>query len=117
MKSKPVQQAQSIIPAKFSIRSYRRFPVQCRVYYSYENERGTGTIWNLSLTGWRIDGTLPVTPGMVLSLWILPPGGAPTLFVDHAVVRWSRGLEFGLEMSAIRDQEAARLKRLVESLV
>ena len=112
-----MQQTQSAIPTKFSIRSFHRFPVQCRAYYSHNKERGTGTIWNLSLTGWRIDGTLPVAPGTVLSLWIVPPDKAPTIFVDRATVRWSRGVEFGLEMSAIRDREAALLKRLVESLL
>jgi hypothetical protein len=54
---------------------------------------------------------------MVLRLWVLPPNDAPTLFVDRATVRWSRGLEFGLETGAIRENEAACLKRLVESLV
>jgi hypothetical protein len=112
-----MRQVQSAIPTRFSIRSFRRFPVQCRAYYSYENVQGSGTIWNLSLTGWRVDGTLAVTPGTVLSLWIVPPDNAPTLFVDRATVRWSRGREFGLETTTIRDQEAARLKRLVASFV
>ena len=53
---------------------------------------------------------------MVLSLWVLFPNDAPSLFVDCATVRWSRGLEFGLETGAIRDKEAARLKGLIESL-
>jgi hypothetical protein len=106
-----------MIPIKFSIRSFRRFPIQCRVYYSHDEGHGSGTIWNLSLNGWRVDGSLPVRPGMVVSLWVLPPNDAPTLFVDRATVRWSRGLEFGLETGAIRENEAACLKRLVESLV
>lgn len=108
---------QSVRPIKFSIRSFRRFPVHCRAYYSHDEGHGSGTIWNLSLNGWRVDGTLPVKPGMVLSLWVLPPNDAPTLFVDRATVRWSRGREFGLETGAIREKEAACLKRLVESLV
>jgi hypothetical protein len=91
--------------------------VQCRAYYSHDNGCGTGTVWNLSLAGWRIDGTLPVTPGTVLSLWIVPPDNASALFVDRATVRWSRGLEFGVETSTLREQEAARLKRLVESFL
>jgi PilZ domain len=112
-----MQPARSAIPTRFSIRSFRRFPVRCRAYYAHDNERGTGTVWNLSLTGWRVDGTLTVRPGTVLSLWIIPPNNAPTVFVDRATVRWSRGLEFGMETTAIQDQEAARLKHLVESFV
>ena len=112
-----MQRAQSALPSRFSIRSFRRFPVQGRAFYFHDRGRGIGTIWNLSLNGWRLDGTLPVEPGMVLSLWILLPDNAPTLFVDRVTVRWSRGLEFGLETSSIRDQEAARLKRLVESMI
>jgi hypothetical protein len=101
----------------FHIRSFRRFPVQCPVYYSSEHGFGSGTVWNLSMKGWRADGTLLVTPGMVLRLCVLLPNEAPTVFVDGATVRWSRGQEFGLEISAIQEKEAGHLKRFVESFL
>lgn len=102
---------------RFHIRSFRRFPVHCPAYYSHGAGHGHGTIWNLSLNGWRVDGALAVRPGMVMTLCVLLPNGAPTLFVDRVTVRWSRGREFGLETSAIQEKEAAHLKRLVESFL
>ena len=38
----------------FSIRPSRRFPVCCPVTYQCGDFKGDGTIWNLSLTGWRL---------------------------------------------------------------
>jgi hypothetical protein len=51
-----------------SIRPYRRFPVQCSVTYNGGPFQGQGTIWNLSCTGWRLSGDLPMGPGEILSL-------------------------------------------------
>jgi len=54
----------------FSIRPYRRFPVQCFVTYNAGPFQGQGTIWNLSCTGWRLSGDLPMRPGESLSLTV-----------------------------------------------
>ena len=78
------------------------FSVQCSVYYSCDAFQGSGIAWNLSLNGWRVDGTHPVNPGTVVTLCIFLPGQHPTVFVDRAIVRWSRGQEFGVEVNTIR---------------
>jgi len=39
-------------PMPFSIRSFRRFPVQYSVTYHAGPFEGQGTIWNLSCSGW-----------------------------------------------------------------
>ena len=57
----------------FSIRPYRRFPVQCAVTYNAVPFKGQGTIWNLSCTGWRLSGVLPMRPGEALSLTVTLP--------------------------------------------
>jgi hypothetical protein len=44
----------------FSIRPYRRFPVHCAVTYNSGSFQGQGTLWNLSCTGWRLSGDLPM---------------------------------------------------------
>ena len=44
----------------FSIRPSRRFPVCCPVTYQCGLFEGYGTVWNLSLTGWRFSGNLPL---------------------------------------------------------
>ncbi len=103
--------------ARFHVRSFRRFPVQCSVYYSSDEFQGTGIAWNLSLTGWRVDGTYPVEPGMVVTLCVFLPGQHPTVFIDRATIRWSRGQEFGIEVSSIKAEEQARLEQFVTALV
>ena len=48
----------------FSIRPFRRFPVHCAVTYNAGQFQGQGTVWNLSCTGWRLSGDLPMRPAL-----------------------------------------------------
>lgn len=105
------------VGTRFYVRSFRRFPVQCSVYYSCESFQGSGIAWNLSLNGWRVDGTHPVEPGTIVTLCVFLPGQHPTVFVDRAIVRWSRGQEFGIEVNSIKADEQARLEQFVTALV
>lgn len=58
----------------FLIRSFRRYPVCCPVTYHCGDFEGHGTVRNLSLTGWRFSGNLPLRVGEVCSLTVtLPP--------------------------------------------
>jgi hypothetical protein len=41
----------------FLIRPSRRFPVCCPVTYHCGLFEGHGTMWNVSLTGWRFSGS------------------------------------------------------------
>jgi hypothetical protein len=45
---------------RFTIRPYRCFPLCCPVTYHCGLLEGHGTGWNLSLTGWRFSGDLPL---------------------------------------------------------
>lgn len=105
------------VATTFQLRSFRRFSIQCSVYYSSDALQGTGVAWNLSLNGWRIDGTHPVEPGTVVTLCVFLPDQHPTVFIDRAVVRWSRGQEFGIEVNEIKADEHARLEQFVTALV
>jgi hypothetical protein len=43
----------------FSIRPYRRFPLQCAVTYNAGPFQGHGTVWNLSWTeSKKVEGTI-----------------------------------------------------------
>jgi hypothetical protein len=55
----------------FSIRPYRRFPVHCAVTYNAGPFQGQGTVWNLSCSGWRLSGNLPMRPGETISLTVI----------------------------------------------
>jgi hypothetical protein len=56
----------------FSIRPHRRFLVQCAVTYNGGPFQGQGTVWNFSLTGWRV----AKSSSTALSCWLpLPIAG------------------------------------------
>ena len=100
----------------FSIRLFRRFPVQCVVSYSAGPFRGSGTVWNLSRSGWRLSGDLPMRPGESLSLTVKLPN-EQHIEIPDAVVRWSRGQEFGIETVETPKHTANRLIHYVRRLV
>jgi hypothetical protein len=91
----------------FSIRPDRRFPVHCAVSYNAGPFQGQGTIWNLSCTGWRLSGDLPMRPGETLSLTVTLPN-EQHIKVPEAVVRWSRGRSLRWRIS----QSSAILRRV-----
>ena len=100
----------------FSIRLFRRFPVHCSVSYNAGPFQGQGTVWNLSWTGWRLSGDLPMRPGEALSLTVTLPN-EQRIDVPVAVVRWSRGQEFAVENLVIETHTHARLQHYVTRLV
>lgn len=100
----------------FTIRLFRRFPLQCSVTYNAGPFLGQGTVWNLSCTGWRLSGDLPMRPGETLSLIVTLPN-EQHIEVPEAVVRWSRGQEFAVENVVIQPHTHARLQHYVKRLV
>ncbi|HEV8328748.1 MAG TPA: PilZ domain-containing protein [Nitrospiraceae bacterium] len=99
----------------FTIRRFRRFPVQCSVSYNAGPFQGQGTIWNLSCTGWRLSGDLPMRPGETLSLIVTLPN-EQRIEVPEAVVRWSRGQEFAVENLVVERHTYARLQHYLKRL-
>lgn len=100
----------------FTIRPFRRFPVQCSVTYHAGPFQGQGTVRNLSCTGWRLSGDLPMRPGETISLTITLPN-EQRIEIPEAVVRWSRGQEFAVEIRSIELHTQARLQHYVNQLV
>jgi hypothetical protein len=78
----------------FSIRPSRRFPVCCAVTYQCGDFEGHGTVWNVSLTGWRFSGTLPLRIGGICSLTVNRPT-QETLYVIAAGVHWGQRVAKG----------------------
>jgi hypothetical protein len=87
----------------FTIRPYRRFPVYCPVRYQTGLFEGHGTVWNVSLTGWRFSGNLPLRIGEVCSLTVNLSIDQP-IYVAAGIVRWVRGEEYGVETLVIDDE-------------
>lgn len=72
----------------FTIRPFCRFPVEYSVTYNVGPFQGGGIVWNLSMTGWRLSGDLPMRPGEILSLTVTL-SNEQRIEVPGAVVRWS----------------------------
>ena len=87
----------------FTVRPHRRLPVSCPVTYQTGLFEGHGTVWNLSLTGWRFSGDLPLRIGEVCSLTVNLPTHE-TIYVAAGIVRWVRGEEYGVETLVIDDE-------------
>jgi hypothetical protein len=68
------------------------FPLRYSVTYNNGPVLGRGTLRNLTLTGWRLAGDLPMRQGELLSLTFTRPNGQ-RITLPEAVVRWSRGPE------------------------
>ena len=60
--------------------------------YHVGDFEGHGTVWNLSLAGWRFSGNLPLRVGEVCSLTVSLPTQEP-IYVAAGIVRWVRGEE------------------------
>ena len=70
----------------FTLRPYRRVPLQCAVTDNAGLFQGQGTFWDLSCSGWRLSGDLPTRPGESFSLTITLPN-EQCIEVPQAVVR------------------------------
>src|SRR5262245_14839437 len=82
----------------FALRHYRRFPVTCPVAYHIGLWKGHGTLLNVSHSGFRFSGHLPLRAGQTCALIMSLPQ-APGVFVPAGIVkvRWVRANEYGVE--------------------
>jgi hypothetical protein len=100
----------------FTLRLYQRFPVHGSVTYNAGPSKGQGTVWNLSLSGWKLSGDLPLQVGQMCSLTVNLPN-EERIVVAAAIVRWVRGQEYGLETLAVEKQTHGRMERVIKRLV
>ena len=99
----------------FSIRPDRRFPVCYSVTYHAGLREGHGMVWNLSVNGWRLSGDVSLRVGQSCPLTINVPN-EPQIFVAAVIVRWIRGLEYGVETLVADKQTQRRLAHWVTRL-
>ena len=100
----------------FTLRLYQRYPIHCSVTYNAGPLQGQGTVWNLSLSGWKLSGDLPLQVGQLCSLTVNLPN-EESVVVTAAIVRWARDQEYGLETLAIEKQIHSRMERVIKRLV
>ena len=91
---------------------YRRLPVWCPLTYQCGLFEGHGAVWNLSLTGWRFSGNLPLRIGKACSLTVNLPTHQP-IYVAAGVVRWVRGEECGVETLVIDEESREDMEQYI----
>lgn len=93
-----------------NLRPYHRFPVCCPVTYQLGDFEGHGHVWNLSLTGWRFSGNLPLRVGKACSLMVNLPS-QETIHVAAGIVRWVRDEEdCGIETLAMGEESREEME-------
>jgi len=100
----------------FVLRPYRRFPLCCPMTYHAGLSEGRGTIWNVSLNGWRLSGDLPLrvrqTGSMTIKL-----SNHQNLGVAGAIVCWVKSQEYGLETLVTEKHTHCQLEHFGERVV
>ena len=86
----------------------KRHQLSCRMEYLAGHNRGEGILLDLSRQGWRARGTPPVAKGTALAVYVYFSDLAQPIMVDEAVVRWTDGLEFGVEVTRITPEAASK---------
>ncbi len=85
-----------------------RFHMRCPVEYRTESGVVSGTLLDMSEQGWRMAGEQPMSKGTMMSLRIYLPGQSTPLIIDEAIVRWTSDREFGVELTSLSQDAAAR---------
>jgi len=70
----------------FAIRPHRRYPVAWPVTYSAGLFQDQGIVWNLSLSGWRLSGDLPLRIGQTFSMTVMLPN-QQSFFMAAVILR------------------------------
>jgi hypothetical protein len=92
---------------------YRRIPTGCRGFLFVRGSVQNIIVHDLSLNGLRIEGdSLPLRDSVVaVRIW-LPDG--TVLDIDQAVVRWSNGMQCGVQIISLSNEADFRLARHIE---
>ncbi len=98
----------------FQLRTYRRLPLRGQgiVYFVGQETHGKGRLWNLSLTGCRMDSGQAPAPGMVFSM-LLELSDRDAVTIACAQVVWTSGAECGIHIIKIRPGELGHLERFI----
>jgi hypothetical protein len=87
-----------------------RVPVDCRIEYLFECQQSEGRLVDMSRQGWRVRGLQPVAKGTTMTVQVYITDSARPIPIDEAIVRWTEGLEFGVELTRMSPESAMRLR-------
>jgi hypothetical protein len=89
------------------MRRHSRFPVSWPLLYGNEAFVAEGTVLDLTALGWRVAGSIPVVPGMELTLQVSVPERSTPLCVRRATVLWVHDHEFAIEAREMATMDQA----------
>ena len=96
------------------VRKHTRFPVRWPVLYGSEEFISGGTVLDITETGWRVAGAMPVRPGMQLTIQLCPPDkSGPRIHVTGATVLWVKGCEFAIDVPLLAPHDRDWLSRFL----
>lgn len=90
-----------------------RFHRDGGIAFQIEGQPGEGTLINLSTSGCAVRCETTVRKGEYLELRVYLTDSAPPVEVDLAAVRWSRGMECGVEFIRITRDMQRQLRHLL----
>ncbi|HJU09936.1 MAG TPA: PilZ domain-containing protein [Candidatus Binataceae bacterium] len=92
----------------------RRLAMSRRLFFFGDDEfEGEATVLDLSTNGCKAMSHTEVKVGMSLKLSLFLQDQQWPLRIDHAVVRWVEGPNFGLEFTGIRPAQRERLRSML----
>ena len=98
------------------LRRFQRLPLQCPIALLINGRKEEGKIVDLSMSGCEVESNKSLQKGQELSVLLHLPDGKPPLEIKVALVRWSRGQQFGLKFLTMEPDQQARLRCFVSSL-
>ena len=101
---------------RFALRIHSPFPLPISITYGGQRSAGEGIVQELSRVGCRILGNGPVEEREALRIQISCPASQP-LVIEQAIVKWVKGLEFGLAFKRLVPRDVAALPHLLETLL
>jgi PilZ domain-containing protein len=87
----------------------KRHLVSSRIEYSVGGRRYEGLLIDMSRQGWRARGAQPLVKGTAMTVQVYFSDVSQPITIDEAVVRWTEGLEFGVELIRMSPKSAAML--------
>ena len=100
--------------ASMRLRSSPRKYVRYSASVQTDNGAAEGILFDLSVTGCRMQSNVALTPGNYLALHIEAPETEFTLAVEVSVVRWHKDNQFGIEFLRYAQGERERITDLLE---
>jgi hypothetical protein len=94
----------------------KRHTVHCRIEYIVDQTRHEGMLVDMSQRGWRAQGKHPIAKGTAMMVEILCSDTDQRITIEEALVRWTDGLEFGVEVIRISPESAATLSEYLTRL-